>query len=103
MLQTDLQQKVERVKPDPKRRKEAFNSYVFGDNRKGKCGQGNDIPFVPSPVFINKRFKRVDNGFHHSLAIDKQRILWSWGKNNFGQLGQGEDIQNINNLRPQLV
>lgn len=47
--------------------------------------------------------KRVENGFHHALAIDKQRVLWSWGKNNFGQLGQGEDIQNINNLKPQLV
>ena len=92
LLQTDLQIVGEVVKRNTRRKKEVYNTYVFGDNRNGKCGQGNDIPYVPLPVYINKRLKRVENGFHHSIAMDKQKQLWSWGKNYFDQLGQGEDI-----------
>lgn len=78
---------MEQKKINPRKRKEVYNTYVFGDNRFGKCGQGNDAPIVSTPIYISKRLKRVENGFHHSLAIDKDRILYSWGKNNFGQLG----------------
>jgi hypothetical protein len=43
--------------------------------------------------------------------LDSNKVLYSWGRNRFGQLGQGvadEDLKpdeesGINNLLPQLV
>lgn len=41
MITTDLENKVEASKSNPKysfTSKEKYNTYMFGDNRNGKCG-----------------------------------------------------------------
>jgi alpha-tubulin suppressor-like RCC1 family protein len=32
----------------------------------------------------------IDAGFEHSLAIDKNGNIWVWGRNQYGELGQGD-------------
>jgi hypothetical protein len=44
MLETDLNDKI------TKKAKYGINTYFFGDNRQGKCGTGNDDPFVIEPM-----------------------------------------------------
>jgi hypothetical protein len=44
LLQQDLQNKVTTAKSQ-----KGINTYFFGDNRQGKCGIGNDEPYVMRP------------------------------------------------------
>lgn len=95
-------------KPAPPRTLKGINTYFFGDNRQGKCGIGNDEPYVKRPQCIMTKFKMIASGHHHNLGVDGNKVLFSWGRNRFGQLGQGmneeEDTEGrINNCMPQLV
>ena len=36
-----------------------------------------------------KKFVSVAAGYNHSLAIDTEGYIWSWGSNQYGQLGYG--------------
>lgn len=68
------------------------NRYIpfsFGDNRSNNCGTKTlvDQEFVYHPERL-QGFKAVFNGSYHSLGIDKNGVLFSWGKNKFGQLGR---------------
>ena len=35
------------------------------------------------------KLKMVAGGHHHNLGIDNNKVLYAWGRNRFGQLGQG--------------
>ena len=80
---------------------------MFGQNRHGLCGQGNDEPFVYSPEYLNGgKFKALECGLFHSIGVDNNRMMYSWGRNRFGQLGQGvigEDDESIDQTRPTPV
>lgn len=47
--------------------------------------------FAPGPVRLpdDRRFTAIAAGQHHSLAVDSDGGVWSWGFNRFGQLGDG--------------
>ena len=81
MLEQDLNDK------NLKKPKNGINTYFFGDNRQGKCGMGNDDPFVYEPRYLFFNFKEVVSGHHHNMALDSNKSLYSWGRNRFGQLG----------------
>eukprot|EP00347_Sterkiella_histriomuscorum_P017345 403349742 len=85
-----------------KKPKRGINTYFFGDNRQGKCGLGNDDPFVMDPKCLFNKFKDVISGHHHNLALDSNKSLYSWGRNRFGQLGQGNE-ENLNTFLPNLL
>ncbi len=72
-----------KVKPDVKT-KYGQNTFMFGDNREGKCGIDSLDSFVHLPSSLSVKFKRISCGYHHSMAIDQNRMLYSWGSNNFG-------------------
>ena len=55
LIQKDLQNKV---KPDLKPKK-GRNTYMFGDNRLGKCGLGSLESFVFQPQSLFAKFKRI--------------------------------------------
>lgn len=46
--------------------------------------------FLLTTNFLSAQcFKQISNGWYHYLAIDQNGMLWSWGENGQGQLGDG--------------
>jgi len=44
---------------------------------------------VPVLMETDLKWKKIAAGGEHSLAIDSDGVLWTWGRNNEGQLGGG--------------
>jgi len=80
-------------------------SFVSGFNFVGELGIGNRAA-VHSPIIMSyfklgdgiydqvlgggrgfKNLSFVQMGFSHSFAFDRQKIFYSWGNNDYGQLG----------------
>lgn len=59
------------------------NSGQIGDGTSGIAGQKN------SPVQIGTDYAVISAGYYHSLAIKTDGVLWAWGGNFDGQLGDG--------------
>ena len=69
------------------------NIYSWGNNSSGQLGNGtNDNRPTPSKVSLPTwapKFTQVSAGSNHSLALDSDGNLYSWGVNFYGQLGMG--------------
>ena len=68
--------------------------WAWGYNGNGRLGDGTtNAKKVPTKITIegeeNKKWKQISAGGSHSLAIDEDGNLWSWGLNSKGQLGIG--------------
>lgn len=64
-------------------------AWGWGFNGGGRLGD-NTITSRRTPVSVAgavKTFCKIMAGFSYSLAIDKNGGIWSWGTNNYGQLG----------------
>lgn len=83
----------------------------WGYNAFGQLGsevltqQTKDIQSVKA---LDRAFKDISTGLHHSIALDMEGRVWSWGNNKFGQLGDGNEgnqkgipseIKNLNNIK----
>ncbi len=69
--------------------------YVFGDNNDGQLGLGTNTNFDTSElVLIPTLFDIVEisAGKKHSLCLDKFGQIYTFGLNEFGQLGLGDTI-----------
>ena len=66
-----------------------YNTYIVGDNREGKWGNEVFDAFAKHPVLLRKHFEYISCGYHHNAALDENGIMYTWGRNNNGQLGQG--------------
>ncbi|CAL4970796.1 unnamed protein product [Urochloa decumbens] len=70
----------------------AGSVYAFGDNSHGAVGQpppASDA-YVPTPVpSLPPSVSAVAAGHYHSLAVSADGEVWSWGRNDEGQLGRG--------------
>ena len=69
--------------------------YVWGNNVYGQLGLG-DTTHRSTPTLTSDEdfdWKKVFAGYYFSAAIKKNGTLWTWGLNNYGQLGHG-DITN---------
>ena len=71
--------------------------FSWGDSRYGQCGQGEKGIFT-TPCRVNFeernagfRIQDVSCGEQHTLAIDSQGALWSWGSGLATGLGQGDE------------
>jgi hypothetical protein len=77
--------------------------YVDASGRLLACGEGaavghgdRDVTyFVPTPVaaMAGVRVRRVAAGWYHSLALTWDGRVYSWGGNNYGQLGHGDKLE----------
>eukprot|EP01038_Epipyxis_sp_PR26KG_P011419 gene11419-15303_t len=74
----------------------AGNLTVWGTGKFGELGLGKYELFTPYPQIIPKLSKinivRISSGQYHNLAIDSSGCLYSWGRNQSGQLGHGDYI-----------
>jgi len=82
-----------------------------GLNGYGQLGVGDTrerrayVPALVSPS--NLTFKAVSTYTYsttaHTLAIAMDGTLYTWGRNNYGQLGRGNTTQNSTNNSPQMT
>jgi alpha-tubulin suppressor-like RCC1 family protein len=73
------------------------NVWSFGNNYYGELGHGNNNPYnyeVPTQIIfdtkaLNSQFKakQVSAGASHTVAIDMEDNVWSFGSNHSGELG----------------
>lgn len=63
--------------------------WAWGDNSFGKLGDGGTSlnRSVPTPIVPEEHWLAVAAGYHHAVAVRADGTLWTWGKNNVGQLG----------------
>ena len=66
--------------------------YSWGYNNKGQLGLGDIVDkYEPTKVkfFNGKEVKQISCGAFFSIASSEDKKMYSWGDNNFGQLGIG--------------
>ncbi len=70
------------------------NLWSWGYNGSGQLGDGttSETTNKSTPVQVQQAgitWKAVAGGFAHTVGIDSDGTLWSWGANASGQLGDG--------------
>lgn len=76
--------------------------FTWGDNRSGQIGDGS-IFNRSNPIEITSFFQldigdsitQLAAGSSHSLAISSSGRVFSWGLNNYGQLGDGSEVSRL--------
>ncbi len=65
--------------------------WAWGSNKKGQLGISSIKNKVLSPTKIEslKNIVAISTQNDHSLALDQDGHVWSWGWNKYGQLGHG--------------
>ena len=79
--------------------------WLFGDNSYGQIGNdygGNDVslyddakeyPIQTVPIEVMHDVAFVNCGGSYTAAIKKDGSLWMWGRNQYGQIGNGEECR----------
>ena len=66
--------------------------WAWGWNEDGQLGIGgvdSNIHYIPTQVGTATNWVSVDGGDIHTVALRSDGSLWSWGNNDYGQLGNG--------------
>lgn len=70
--------------------------WVWGCNDYGELGLGDDgrgtDRMTPTQLVPNTDWINVAVGSTYTMALKTASTLWSWGRNNYGQLGLGDTI-----------
>ncbi|NWT36941.1 HERC5 ligase, partial [Chroicocephalus maculipennis] len=74
--------------------REGGELFTWGQNTHGQLGVGSQTTTIPQPELV-KRLKgiplaQIAAGGAHSAAVSLSGAVYSWGKNDFGQLGLGD-------------
>jgi alpha-tubulin suppressor-like RCC1 family protein len=81
--------------------------YAWGYNNEGQLGLDDfgesTYRTIPTPVAPELTFRTIAAGFSHSLALDTKGRLYTWGRNNEGQLGMGDSGEGRNRTIPTLI
>jgi len=66
-------------------------AWCWGRNENGQCGDGSSIAHYSSPISVvgEHTFQFVAKGDQNNLGIDANGQVWTWGYNNYGQIGNG--------------
>ena len=67
--------------------------WTWGGNDHGQLGRGTtggtSTRPAPAATPAGVRFTAVSAGFHHSMALDTDGRIWTWGNTNLGRSGDG--------------
>jgi alpha-tubulin suppressor-like RCC1 family protein len=69
--------------------------WAWGENYYGQLGGGATFPqykVLPTQIGLANNWAYVAAGREYSLAMKSNGSLWAWGYNNYGQLGDGTNI-----------
>jgi alpha-tubulin suppressor-like RCC1 family protein len=77
----------------------------FGSNNSGQIGSGSAggnalSPTAPTGLGM---VKQIGAGGMHTCAIDPNDLLWCWGRNDEGQIGNGDSGAGVDQLQPIQV
>ncbi len=80
---------------------EDYKVYIWGANEQGQVGNHTYIPqLLPQLILFKTCITQVQFGQKHTIALDTEGDVYTWGDNNFGQLGYIlEDIEDSNTTR----
>ena len=70
------------------------NAFCWGSNSYGQLGDGTtDSSLTPVAVqgLSGVHLVAIEAGNHHSCALDEDGDVYCWGRNDYGQLGDGTD------------
>jgi alpha-tubulin suppressor-like RCC1 family protein len=74
-------------------------AYCWGVNYYGQLGNGVDsldsTYYEPVLVSDSSNLESISAGADHTCAVDKYNNAWCWGRNNFGQLGIGNQTMRL--------
>jgi alpha-tubulin suppressor-like RCC1 family protein len=89
-----------------KTNKEKQKSVItWGNNSFGQLGAGVLGQYSLSNQAVSsaglEKIEDISSGLNHTLALDKEGNVWSWGNNKYGQLGDGTDSSQ--RLVPQKI
>jgi hypothetical protein len=93
------------VNPNKEEDKDEDNEYFEGsfpedkiiksDDETYKISYANVTPYLITFPNEKIKIKKVSTGERHCLALDSKGEVYSWGENDFGQLGLGKDKNEI--------
>jgi alpha-tubulin suppressor-like RCC1 family protein len=65
--------------------------WVCGFGNEGQLGIGITVDkiFILTQIGTSTNWRSIDAGDTHNMAIKTNGTLWSWGANNYGELGLG--------------
>lgn len=80
--------------------------YAWGDNSWGQIGIGRQYGSYKTPTFIastlgGNTITSISLGFRHCLALTSTGSVYSWGRNDYGQLGIGNYYEYVTS--PTLI
>jgi len=69
-------------------------AFCFGSNTEGQLGDNTFVssPLMgpPVPVQTDRRFVAISAGEFHTCAVTADGEAWCWGRDDLGQLGDGD-------------
>jgi alpha-tubulin suppressor-like RCC1 family protein len=75
--------------------------WCWGNNSPGQLGIGSPPVQVAVPTLVKSgtRFTAVAGGTDHTCGIDSDGLVWCWGANHQGQIGEGTTQQRTTPVR----
>eukprot|EP01036_Dinobryon_divergens_P013547 gene13547-18278_t len=77
--------------------------YSFGLNRWGQCGLTRDDLHIYNPVKVDlPPIIRLDTGLQHCICLSNEGEVFTWGKGEKGQLGDGKLVNSFHPVKLSL-
>ena len=80
--------------------------YTWGDNYYGQLGDSTTTnKKTPTKITLasNVKVKQVDSGENFTIALGSNGELYSWGRNQYGELGDGTNTQRNSPVKVTLA